>query len=72
MTNDEIIPAMKASALPKAEPDNLLRKGLAQALRGMANGFDERRPWYRPWSRPDPLIMRTLRRAADELDKEEA
>jgi len=54
------------------EPDNLLRRALAQALRNMANGFDELRPWYhRPWSRPDPLIMRTLRRAADALDKED-
>jgi hypothetical protein len=54
------------------EPVNLLRLGLAHALRGIADGFDARRPWYRPWSRPDPLIMRTLRRAADELDKEDA
>lgn len=53
------------SEMVTTEPDNLLRKGLAQALRGIANGFDKRRPW----SRPDPLIMRTLRRAADELDK---
>ena len=61
-----------ATEMVTTEPDNLLRKGLAQALRGIANGFDKRRPWWRPWSRPDPLIMRTLRRAADELDKEQA
>lgn len=59
----EYVPASDAVA----KPDNLLRKGLSQALRGIANGFDKRRPW----SRPDPLIMRTLRRAADELDKED-
>jgi hypothetical protein len=56
-----------ATEMVTTKPDNLLRKGLAQALRGIANGFDKRRPW----SRPDPLIMRTLRRAADELDKED-
>ena len=38
---------------------------LAEALRGIADGFDQQRPWFRP----DPLVMSTLRRAADELDK---
>lgn len=61
----------EACAKVAAEPVNLLRLGLAHALRGIADGFDARRPWWRPWSRPDPLIMRTLRRAADELDKED-
>ena len=37
---------------------------LAEALRGIADGFDQQRPWFRP----DPLVMSTLRRAADELD----
>jgi hypothetical protein len=40
-------------------------RAFAQALRGMADGFDQ----WRWWSRPDPLVMNTLRRAADELDK---
>lgn len=40
-------------------------QAFAQALRGMADGFDQKRPWFRP----DPLVMSTLRRAADELDK---
>jgi len=37
---------------------------LAEALRGIADGLDQQRPWFRP----DPLVMSTLRRAADELD----
>ena len=58
---------MSGGSIPRrsSEPKNLLRKALAQALRGIADGFDKRRPW----SRPDPLVMRTLRRAADELEQ---
>jgi hypothetical protein len=43
---------------PKAE-------AFAQALRGIADGFDQQRPWFRP----DELVMHTLRRAADELER---
>lgn len=41
---------------------------LAEALRGIADGFDQQRPWFRP----DELVMHTLRRAADELEKADA
>lgn len=38
---------------------------LAEALRGIADGFDQQRPWLRP----DELVMLTLQRAADELER---
>jgi polyphosphate kinase 2 (PPK2 family) len=40
-------------------------QAFAEALRGIADGLDQRR-W---WCRPDALVMSTLRRAADELEK---
>ena len=57
-------------AVQPAQPlsRNIRRKALAQALRGMADGFEQKTYWFRP----DPLVMSTLRRAADELDKEGA
>jgi hypothetical protein len=59
--------AVKVDVQP-AQPlsRNIRRKALAQALRGMADGFEQKTYWFRP----DPLVMSTLRRAADELDKE--
>lgn len=38
---------------------------LAQGLRGIADGFDQRPVLLRP----DAVVMRTLRLSADELDK---
>lgn len=45
-------------------PAEARARALAEALRGIADGLDLRR-W---WCRPDALVMRTLRRAADELE----
>lgn len=56
--------AEQALAEPVQEPENPRRKALAQALRGIADGFEQKTYWFRP----DPLVMSTLRRAADELN----
>ena len=49
-------------------PERASYAALSQALNGMADGFDQQRPWFRP----DPVVISTLRRAAAALERAEA
>lgn len=63
----DALDALEAALAEPAQPETPRRKGLAQALRGMADGFEHKTYWFRPY----PIAMSTLlRQAADELDKE--
>jgi hypothetical protein len=48
-------------------PERASKAALAQALLGIADGFDQQRPLFRP----DALVMHTLRRAALALERAE-
>jgi hypothetical protein len=49
-------------------PERASYAALSQAVNGIADGFDQQRPWFRP----DPVVMSTLRRAAAALERAEA